>query len=117
MEPKWEDKYKTWEKLRELNGQYDLPWFIIGDFSAILFSHEERGVANALLFICKPSLVLFQTSDLTIWVLLGTNFTWKRGSIRLDRVVANNSWSVMPPVLVLLYSTYSIPNHTIVRFY
>jgi hypothetical protein len=26
-----------------INGQYDLPWFIIGDFSAILFSHEKEG--------------------------------------------------------------------------
>jgi hypothetical protein len=42
-EPKWQDKYKTWDKMRELNGQYNLPWVVIGDRNEILFSHEKDG--------------------------------------------------------------------------
>jgi hypothetical protein len=42
-EPRWEDKYKTWDKLRELNNNSDLPWVVIGDFNEILFSHEKEG--------------------------------------------------------------------------
>jgi hypothetical protein len=42
-EPKWKDKFKTWDKIRELNGNSNLPWVLIGDFNEILFSHEKEG--------------------------------------------------------------------------
>ena len=42
-EPRWQDKYKTWDKLRELNGLHNMPWLVIGDFNEILFSHEKEG--------------------------------------------------------------------------
>jgi hypothetical protein len=42
-EPKWEDKYKTWDKLRELKSNSNLPWVVIGDFNEILYSHEKEG--------------------------------------------------------------------------
>jgi hypothetical protein len=42
-EPRWQDKYKTWAKLRELKGNNDLPWVVIGDFNEIAFSHEKDG--------------------------------------------------------------------------
>jgi hypothetical protein len=43
-EPKWEDKYKTWDKLRELNASQNLTWIVIGDFNEILFfPREGRG--------------------------------------------------------------------------
>jgi hypothetical protein len=42
-EPRWEDKYKTWDRMRELKQRSDLPWVIIGDFNEILFSTEKEG--------------------------------------------------------------------------
>jgi hypothetical protein len=42
-EPRCEDKYKTLDRIRELHGQHNLPWAIIGDFNEILFSHEKEG--------------------------------------------------------------------------
>jgi hypothetical protein len=42
-EPRWQDKYKTWDKLRELNGQHNLPWLVIGDLNEIMYSHEKEG--------------------------------------------------------------------------
>jgi hypothetical protein len=41
--PKWEDKYKTWDKIRELHSNSNLPWALIGDFNEIIFSHEKEG--------------------------------------------------------------------------
>jgi hypothetical protein len=40
---RWQDKYKTWAKLRELKGNNVLPWVVIGDFNEIAFSHEKYG--------------------------------------------------------------------------
>jgi hypothetical protein len=42
-EPRWEDKYMTWDKMRELKNSSSLPWVIIGDFNEILYSHKRRG--------------------------------------------------------------------------
>ena len=42
-EPRWEDKYKTWDKMRELKNNSNLPWVVIGDFNEIIFSHEKKG--------------------------------------------------------------------------
>ena len=42
-EPRWEDKYKTWDKLRELKDDHNIPWVVIGDFNEILFSHDKEG--------------------------------------------------------------------------
>jgi hypothetical protein len=42
-EPKWEDKYKTWDKLQELKVVYNIPWVVIGDFNEIMCNHEKEG--------------------------------------------------------------------------
>ena len=35
-EPKWQDKHKTWQRLRELHAVVDLPWLVMGDLNEIL---------------------------------------------------------------------------------
>jgi hypothetical protein len=42
-EPPWEDKYKTWDKMRELKENSDIPWIVMGDFNEIAYSHEKEG--------------------------------------------------------------------------
>jgi hypothetical protein len=42
-EPRWEDKYKTWDKIREQKNVSNLPWLLMGDFNEILFSDEKEG--------------------------------------------------------------------------
>jgi hypothetical protein len=42
-EPRWEDKYKTWDRLRALNHSNNLPWLIVGDFNEIFFRLRRRG--------------------------------------------------------------------------
>ena len=34
--PRWQDKYKTWQLLRDLNAANDLPWLVMGDLNKIL---------------------------------------------------------------------------------
>jgi hypothetical protein len=42
-EQRREDKYKMWDKMRELNQNYSLLWMIIGDFNEILYSSDRDG--------------------------------------------------------------------------
>jgi hypothetical protein len=92
-EPKWEDKYKTWDKLRELNASQNLPWIVIGDFNEILFSHEKEGGnprPPSFMQAFQDALIDCELEDLGF---SGDNFTWKRGRIRerLDMAVANGA--------------------------
>jgi hypothetical protein len=102
-EPRLQDKYKTWDKLRDLHNQYDLPWVVIGNFNEICFSHEKDG-GNArpprFMQAFREALDDCGLEDLGF---TGDPFTWKCGRMRqrLDRVVATNSWSLMHPGAVL----------------
>jgi hypothetical protein len=46
-ESRWDQKYKTWDKLRELRNNSPLPSIVLGDFNELLFSHEKRGGQSA----------------------------------------------------------------------
>jgi hypothetical protein len=102
-EPRWEDKYKTWDKIRELKNNSPLPWVIMGDFNEILYSHEKEG-GNPRPFgymqAFRDALVDCDLEDLGF---VGDRFTWRRGRIRqrLDRAVANGAWVTMHPGAVL----------------
>jgi hypothetical protein len=42
-EPSWNQKHITWDALRDLHGQLQLPWLALGDFNEILFNYEKEG--------------------------------------------------------------------------
>jgi hypothetical protein len=42
-EPWWEDRHLSWDRIRNLHSQHNLPWVVLGDFSEIVFSHEKEG--------------------------------------------------------------------------
>jgi hypothetical protein len=98
-EPKWEDKYKTWDKLRELKSNSNLPWVVIGDFNEILFSHEKEGGnprPQNFMQAFRDSLIACDLHDVGY---SGDPFTWRRGGVRerLDRATANSDWLTMHP--------------------
>ncbi|XVE89269.1 hypothetical protein DITRI_Ditri19aG0189600 [Diplodiscus trichospermus] len=87
-EPETGKRKHTWELLRWLGSQNDLPWFCIGNFNEILSVDEKWG---------------------------GSQFTWSRGIRenaifeRLDRGFGTESWSELFPASVEkhIVSTYS----------
>jgi hypothetical protein len=112
-EPKWQDRYKSWDKMRELNGQYDLPWVVLGDFNEILFSHEKDGGnprSQNMMQAFRDSLDDCGLVDLGF---TGDSFTWKRGRLRerLDRAVANHSWSHLFPNAMVRHLEYAHSDH------
>jgi hypothetical protein len=108
-EPRWQDKYKTWDKLRELNSQHNLPWVVIGDFNEIAFSHETEG-GNA-----RPPAFWDALDDCNLEDLGFSRdpFTWKHGRMRqrLDRAVATNAWSIMHPGPMVQHLGYIRSDH------
>ena len=87
-EPRWEDKHMTWDKIRELNAQHNLPWAIIGDLNEILFNHEKEGGNLRPHNRMQAFRDVLDDCGLIDLGFTGEPFTWKRGRIRerLDRV-------------------------------
>jgi hypothetical protein len=102
-EPRWQDKYKTWDKLHELKVHNDLPWMVIGDFDEIAFSHEKDGGNDRPPTYMQAFRDALGDCDLEHLGFSGDPSTWKRGRMRqrLDRAVATLSWSVQHPGTVL----------------
>ena len=42
-EPRWHDKHKTWQCLRDLHSAVNLPWLVMGDLNEILYPFEKEG--------------------------------------------------------------------------
>ena len=112
-ESRWEDKYKTWDKLRELKNNHDLPWVIFGDFNEILFSHEKEGGNVRPPRYMQAFRDALNDCNLEDIGFTGDMFTWRRGRIRerLDRAVANNSWSVMHPGAIVQHLDFIRSDH------
>jgi hypothetical protein len=112
-EPRWEDRYKTWDKLRELKNSSTLPWVVMGDFNEILYSNEKEGDnprPQSYMQVFRDALV---DCDLDDMGFSGDVFTWKRGRIRerLDRAVASGSWLATHPNAKLIHLEYIRSDH------
>lgn len=88
-----------WEKLKELSENVDLPWAIAGDFNAFLFDFEKHGGSRNGSRLDQGFIEWFENSNLVDLGFSGECHTWRRGevAIRLDRVVATQSWRVLFP--------------------
>jgi hypothetical protein len=93
-ESKWSDKYKSWDRLRELRTVSSMPWVVMGDMNEILYPFEKEGGRarpSQYLQAFQDTLTECGLSDLGF---IGDKYTWHRAGIRerLDRVVACDNW-------------------------
>jgi hypothetical protein len=107
-EPRTELRSKTWEALRYLRSQDDIPWLCAGDFNEILSQHEQqggnpRGVANMVAF--GDCLNDCNLNDLGY---TGYDYTWNNRregvdnvQVRLDRGTATASFLGLFPLTVV----------------
>jgi hypothetical protein len=98
-EPRTDLRFKTWEALRYLYAQDDLPWICAGDFNEITvqqeqLGHNERSDGQMQLF--RDCLTYCRLTDLGF---TGYLFTWdnRRDGLanvqaRLDRAVGNEAF-------------------------
>ena len=94
---KWEEKYTTWDRIRSIHQNNSLPWLIMGDLNEILFDSEKEGGRVRPERYMKAFRDTLDDCNLTDVGYVGDCFTWHRGTMRerLDRGLANSSWSQM----------------------
>lgn len=108
-ESQGENKYKTWELLRDIHLQdpTNMPWLCAGDFNEILCHHEKEGAiqrAQGCLDRFREALEACDLHDLGFY---GDVFTWKNKQTtgdsyireHLDRAVVDVAWRSMFPMV------------------
>ncbi|XP_021304035.1 uncharacterized protein LOC110430565 [Sorghum bicolor] len=106
-ESKNEDKDNTWEILRCLKEQFEMPWLCSGDFNEILFNFEKEGGQPRAESNMQKFRLALEDCDLQDLGFFGDPFTWRNNhhvatrytKERLDRAVANSSWRYMFPMV------------------
>jgi mannosylglycoprotein endo-beta-mannosidase len=112
-EPKWQDKQLTWQYLRNLYAQADLPWLVMGDINEILYQFEKEGGNPRPQHFMQAFKDALDDCNLADFGYIGHKFTWHRGKIRerLDRALTNEAWSMKFGDAVLENMEYSHSDH------
>jgi hypothetical protein len=110
---KWEDKYKTWDRLRRIHQQNSLPWIVMGDLNEILYNHEKEGGRARPERFMKAFHDAMDDCNLEDVGFVGDPFTWNRGTMRerLDRGIANQSWIQMHDKAAIIHLEYNHSDH------
>lgn len=111
-----QERLRLFAELRELREDNNLPWILIGDFNAVRFSSERKGVSKS-----EPSSRLFNNfvnSQALIELRLSNrNFTWSNfreepSSARLDRCFVSIDWLNKYPLCSLTPLVRFTSDHT-----
>ncbi|XP_021713566.1 uncharacterized protein LOC110681747 [Chenopodium quinoa] len=106
--PETENKYKTWDLMRNLKQSCDIPYLMFGDFNEIVSMAEKDGGAvrrECLMDAFRDAIDSCALRDLGY---KGCIFTWQRGTNvdtvireRLDRFLGSDEWcSIFPNFVV-----------------
>jgi hypothetical protein len=112
-EPSWGQKHITWDALRTLHGQLNLPWLALGDFNEIMFNYEKEGGRPRSQQAMQAFHDALKDCELEDMGYVGYLFTWRRGKLRerLDRGVVNDQWNIAFPFASLVNSETTRSDH------
>jgi hypothetical protein len=112
-EPSGENKHLTWEYIRGLHADVDLPWLMLGDFNEILYGAEKEGGNTRPQRCMQAFRSTLEDCNLEDMGFNGDIFTWRRGKIRerLDRAVCNPDWSLMFPLAGVVNEDFGKSDH------
>ncbi|XP_074323276.1 uncharacterized protein LOC141660211 [Apium graveolens] len=98
-EPDRTRRRETWDLIRMLNNQVNLPWVFIGDFNNILSQEDKKEGRMYPIWLIQGFQRMLEDCDLNDLELNGYKYTWERGrdtiemiEVRLDRAVASSSF-------------------------
>ncbi|XP_073362950.1 uncharacterized protein [Aegilops tauschii subsp. strangulata] len=113
-----QDRYKTWDMLRGIAGNNNLPWAVIGDFNEVLHAHEHDGVGQHNQAQMDAFRVVMDTCGLMDIGSKGSCWTFEKKvaggtytRVRLDMCLANPAWCMAFPTPVLEHKTAASSDH------
>ncbi|KAJ4837450.1 hypothetical protein Tsubulata_015301 [Turnera subulata] len=97
--PKPALRYELWQRTRVIAAGMSAPWVIAGDFNSLLGPNEKLGGEVLNTTYCRVFSDWIDDCELVDLGFKGSPYTWERGEVqeRLDRVLANTSWSLPFP--------------------
>ncbi|XP_074378457.1 uncharacterized protein LOC141719994 [Apium graveolens] len=109
---------ESWQLIKDLGAESQLPWCIIGDFNDMLYAHEKRGGRNHARVLLEGFQEVVHESGLSDLGYIGSEFTWERArgtdhwiQERLDRGFANQEWRHMFPQATVTVMEVSTSDH------
>ncbi|KAF7824053.1 hypothetical protein G2W53_022197 [Senna tora] len=116
--PEEQSKHQTWDLLRLLASNSDLPWLCYGDFNEIMFASEKQGGTAK----SDRSMQAFRDAcnhcGFTDMGFKGYPFTWNNGrrdqhniQERLDRVFATEEWLLKFPYTEVNHISHFSSDH------
>ncbi|KAL8531536.1 hypothetical protein ACS0TY_008218 [Phlomoides rotata] len=111
-------RHESWNLLKLLSQQNDMPWLCVGDFNDLLFQSDKRGRVPHPNWLYTGFRDVVNISGLYDLPLLGHGFTWSRGrgtpnfvEERLDRAMGNVAWHGIFPNAKLLNLVAVVSDH------
>ncbi|MBA0753339.1 hypothetical protein Gogos_021872, partial [Gossypium gossypioides] len=108
----------SWELLRRLNQDQNMPWVVMGDFNEITDSFEKKGGRLRSNGQMREFRRVFKDCCLKDLGFIGRWFTWEQGRFastnikeRLDRGVASLNWLNLFPGYHLEHLSHSFSDH------
>ncbi|XP_074362922.1 uncharacterized protein LOC141703019 [Apium graveolens] len=99
-EPNRSNRRKTWDLLRNLSRDSNLPWCVMGDLNNIVSQSDKRGGVPYPTWLVEGFNETLVDSGLVDMHIMGHQFTWERSrgttnwiETRLDRVLTNERWN------------------------
>ncbi|KAK1404914.1 hypothetical protein POM88_004519 [Heracleum sosnowskyi] len=117
-EPDRQQRRNTWDLLRTLARDSNLPWCVVGDLNNVLSQQEKVGGAPYPSWLIEGFNEVVSELGLIDLELVGHQFTWERGrgtdawtEVRLDRALTTASWLHLFPAVKLYNLEGSTSGH------
>lgn len=107
-EPVRANRRKTWDLLRHLARDSNLPWCVVGDLNNVTSLKDKEGGNPYPTWLIDGFNDALHDTGLIDMDLVGHQFTWERGrgtpdftEVRLDRVLTSTAWLNLFPLAKL----------------
>ncbi|XP_030959237.1 uncharacterized protein LOC115981210 [Quercus lobata] len=117
-------RFISWQLMEALKKQSDLPWVVFGDFNEISQSYEKLGGPERDAGQMKDFRECLSSCGLFDLGFVGQRFAWcngregeQRTKLRLDRMVASESWVQCFSEASLHHFSMSIFDHCLLTLY
>ncbi|KAK1372151.1 Endonuclease/exonuclease/phosphatase family protein [Heracleum sosnowskyi] len=104
-EPDRAQRRKTWDLLRHLARDSNLPWCVIGDLNNVCSQLDKKGGALYPTWLIEGFNDTLNELGLMDMELVGHQFTWEKGrgtpewqEVRLDRALSTDAWLQLFPI-------------------